>query len=508
LLQKVISLNEIYEVIEEEKKSGKKIVQCHGVFDLLHPGHIRHFQEAKKQGNLLIVSITPDKYVNKGPGRPIFNEQLRLECLASLDLVDYVVLNDSSDAVSCISKVRPDVYVKGKEYAKHEKDVTGKISDETREVEKFNGKVYYTNDIVFSSSTLINKFFDPLPIGLQQVIKKIKEKYSCDEIIQKIEDFSKLKVLVIGDAIIDEYQYVEPLGQSGKGLHMVAKNIDCEVFLGGSLIVANHLAEFSDNVTILTAIGNNCSRRDFINSTLNSSIKKNFFLSNKDTTLTKKRYVLKDGNSISKLFETYSSNENILDDSESEKVTDFLNKRSDEYDLIVVCDFGNGFINPNLTEVISNQLTFLALNTQSNSGNRGFNVVTHYKKADYISLNEPEARLAAQDRKSDIKVIAENLKQKLGSNSISITRGVEGVLCLDKEGTSSTIPALNSSSIDRVGAGDSFLAISALSLAKTKDLTLSAFLGSIAAALDIQIVGNREPVKKTALLKFLIRLMK
>lgn len=508
MLQKVINLSEVDKVIQDERKLGKKIVQCHGVFDLLHPGHIRHFQEAKKQGNLLVVSITPDKFVNKGPGRPIFNEQLRLECLASLDLVDYVVLNDSPDAVSCISKIKPDVYVKGKEYAVHEKDVTGKISEEMHAVEKFHGKIYYTNDIVFSSSSLINKFFDPMPVGLQKIIKELKEKYTCDEIIQKIEDFSKLKTLVIGDAIIDEYQYVEPLGQSGKGLHMVAKNIDHEIFLGGSLIIANHLAEFSDNVTLLTALGSNCSQRNFIEATLNPSIKKCLFESNKDKTLTKKRYVLKDGNSISKLFETYSSNENILDNSESEKVVNFLNEKSNEYDLILICDFGNGFTNPKLVEAISAQPAFLALNTQSNSGNRGFNVVTHYKQANYISLNEPEARLAAQDRKSDIKAIAESLRRKLGSSAISITRGVDGVLCLDQKDNQSVIPALNSSSIDRVGAGDSFLAISALSLVNSKDLVLSAFLGSIAAALDIQIVGNKEPVKKSALLKFLIRLMK
>ena len=186
---KVKDLNEISSLIDQERRKGNKIVQCHGVFDLLHPGHIRHFKEAKKQGDKLVVSLTPDKFVNKGPGRPAFNEALRLETLSSLNCIDYVVLNDAEDAVPIINKIKPDIYVKGNEYADINSDITGKISDETLAVEKNKGKVFHTNDIVFSSSSLINSYIDPLPPSTKKHIDKIKQEFSFSEIKKLIDSF-------------------------------------------------------------------------------------------------------------------------------------------------------------------------------------------------------------------------------------------------------------------------------------------------------------------------------
>ena len=133
--QKIKSLQEIEAILKEHRRQGLKIVQCHGVFDLLHPGHIRHFKVAKEQGDKLVVTLTSDRFVNKGPGRPVFNEDLRIESLAALEDVDYVVLNDSPDATLIIQKVKPAVYVKGAEYQLHKEDVTGKISEEVKAVE-------------------------------------------------------------------------------------------------------------------------------------------------------------------------------------------------------------------------------------------------------------------------------------------------------------------------------------------------------------------------------------
>lgn len=180
---KLKTFEELEKVLEEEKKEGGKIVHCHGVFDLLHPGHIRHFKEAKKQGTKLVVSITPDRFVNKGPGRPAFNEALRVETLASLNCVDYVVLNDSPDAVSCIKKIKPNIYVKGKEYADHAADVTGKIADEVRAVQAAHGSVFYTDDIVFSSSSLLNRYYESTSPELRAFLAEIKEQYTINDLL-------------------------------------------------------------------------------------------------------------------------------------------------------------------------------------------------------------------------------------------------------------------------------------------------------------------------------------
>ena len=506
--EKIKSLEEIEKILQDHKKNKETIVQCHGVFDLLHPGHIRHFKKAKAKGGKLIVTVTPDKFVNKGPGRPAFNQNLRLESIASLSFVDYVVLNNAPDAINAIKHVKPDFYVKGKEYKDYSKDLTGKIDKEIEAVKKYGGEVYFTDDIVFSSSSLINKYIEPQSQEVQTFLKILKAQYSCDDIIKKIADLKDLNVLVIGDAILDEYQYVDLLGQSGKGQHFVASLKEKELFLGGSLIIANHIASFTDNITLLTALGDDEYSNEFVNEKLQENIKlEPIFLKNIQTLL-KKRYILKDGKNLTKLFETYNSNIDLLNQDNTDKIVNFIRNNYDKFDLVLVCDFGNGFMNKTIINEFSKVNTFLAINTQINSGNRGYNVITHYKKADYIALNEPEIRLAAHDRKTSLDQISLKISDKISCSDICVTRGIKGIYCFSKNEKEQNIPAFISNAIDRVGAGDSFLALSSLCKAKKYSLLLSGFIGSIAAALNVQSVGNKEHIRKEALSKFIIRLLK
>src|ERR1700722_3078790 len=334
---KITGLGDIGAIASLEQKRGCRIAHCDGVFDFLHPGHLRHLQEAKKQGDRLVVSITPDRFVTKGPGRPAFSEKLRLEQLAALVYVDYVVLNDSPDAVTIIKKIKPDIYVKGGEYRNHDGDITGKISDEAEAVASIGGQIYYTDDIVYSSSELINRFFDEDAIRIAPFIELLKQQFSLEEILEKIETLKDLKILVIGDAIIDEYQYVDPLGQSGKGVHLTARLLEKEVFLGGSLIIANHLASFCENITLLTGVGTECPHLPFIKEHLAGNIETHLMHFDAYPTLTKTRFVLKDGKTITKLFEIYSSNTPLLQQRHTDEALTFLEEKAADYDLILAC---------------------------------------------------------------------------------------------------------------------------------------------------------------------------
>lgn len=505
---KVKSFAELEDILERDRRNGLRIVQCHGVFDLLHPGHIRHFQEARAQGDRLVVTITPDRFVNKGPGRPAFNEVLRLEALAALQVIDYVALNDSPDAISAIRKVRPSFYAKGIEYKNHAADVTGKIAEEVRAVEAVGGAVFYTDDIVFSSSSLLNRFFDTASPKVTEFLARLKQSHTSDDILQMIESLSGLKVLVVGDAIIDEYQYTLPLGQSGKGLHMVARCMEKDVFLGGSLIIANHVAQFAGKVTLVTALGKECPHLNFIRQNLDPKVDPQFTYLDETTTLIKKRYVLKDGPTLTKLFETYSDNEEVLNREQTNSIAELLKEQASKYDLILVCDFGNGFLNHHLIDVLSDLPGFLALNTQTNSGNRGYNVITNYRRADYISVNEPELRLSAHDRKSSIEGIAADICQIMNCKTLSVTQGINGVYCYSDSHDSVQIPVFATNSIDRIGAGDSYLSLSSLCVAKGFSPQIAGFIGSVAAAMSVQMIGNQEAIKKAPLCKFVTRLLK
>ena len=130
MINKITSLENLEKIISKLKVKRKKIVLCHGVFDLLHIGHIKHFNEAKKYGEILVVTLTPDRFVNKGPGKPVFNEKLRLEAIAALDVIDYVSLNTGPTAVVPIQKLKPDIYCKGPDYKNHQNDISGQIKNE------------------------------------------------------------------------------------------------------------------------------------------------------------------------------------------------------------------------------------------------------------------------------------------------------------------------------------------------------------------------------------------
>ncbi|MFC1944127.1 adenylyltransferase/cytidyltransferase family protein [Chloroflexota bacterium] len=136
---KIKSLDELAEIISALKSEGKVVVQCHGVFDLLHPGHIKHLEIAKREGDVLLVTVTRDDYVAKGPGRPVFNQYLRIDSLAALSCTDYVAVNEWPTAVEVIKKLKPDVYAKGSDYADEREDLTGKIREEEETIKSVGG---------------------------------------------------------------------------------------------------------------------------------------------------------------------------------------------------------------------------------------------------------------------------------------------------------------------------------------------------------------------------------
>ena len=204
ILSKIRNLDELANLVSSLRREGKTIVHCHGVFDLLHPGHIRHFEAAKREGDVLVVTVTQDRYVAKGPGHPVFNERLRAESIAALECVDYVAINEWHTAVEAIQKLEPDVYCKGRDYADAKEDLTGKIHDEEEAVKSTGGRIHFTDEITFSSTKLINSNFEVFPDEARSFLKEFRSKYSSSDIIDRLKALKNMKVLVIGDTIIDE----------------------------------------------------------------------------------------------------------------------------------------------------------------------------------------------------------------------------------------------------------------------------------------------------------------
>jgi rfaE bifunctional protein kinase chain/domain/rfaE bifunctional protein nucleotidyltransferase chain/domain len=504
---KIQSLESLTEQAALARSQGKRVVLAHGVFDLLHMGHIRYLQQARALGDVLFVTLTADAFVNKGPDRPVFNHNLRAESLAALAVVDGVAINHAPTAMNILALVKPDVYAKGVEYRDAANDVTGNIVREQQAVEAHGGKLAFIEDITFSSSQLLNSYFDVFPTDVQAFLVGFKQRQDTATLLSRMaQQLAGLRVLVIGDAIIDEYVTVDPLGVSGKGNTLTVAYKDKEQFAGGSIAVANHIAGFCSQVTLLTGLGGQRSHEAFIRQRLSPKVSPVFYYEQNGETLTKTRYVSDD---LTRYFEIYNQAAFSLSDKVLAQFSQWIGEHAAEFDCVVVPDFGNGLISVDVARLLSEKSRFLAVNTQINSGNRGHHVISRYPKADFISLNEPELRLACHDRQSDLEGLAQRIGQQLGASAVAVTRGKKGAaVALPVMHEWLSVPALSKAVVDRIGAGDAFLSLASICLAAGMNAEEALFVGSVAAALDVQIVCNREPVSPAALHKTITTLLK
>ena len=502
---KILPITDLALKVEELRKKGKTVVLCHGVFDLMHPGHIKHLQAAKKEGDFLVVTLTPDKFVNKGPGRPVFNEVLRAETLASLISVDYVSVNKWKTAVETIKTIRPSVYVKGSDYAAPEKDLTGGILHEKDAVESVGGRLHFTDEITFSSTELLNKFFSVFSDETKEFLAGFKKKYSAGDVVDSLKRLKDLKVLVIGDTIIDEYHYCKGMSKPPKDNIISTKFVSEERFAGGVLACANHLAGFCDKVDLVTCLGSVDSKEEYILEHLKPNIRHKFFYRNDTCTVVKRRFV--DPVFLTKLFEVSFFEDYALPEKTIAQICRHLEASIGKYDLVLVSDFGHGFLNRTITGVL-NKAKFLAVNAQSNSANMGYNLITKYDRMDYLCIDEPEVRLAAHNKYGDINGIIKKLATGLKSGRASITRGHMGSVTYDKRKGFYECPIFSSKVVDRVGAGDAYLSLTAPLAASGCDMDLVGFVGNAVAAIKVGIVCNRSSIEPVELYKFVTTLLK
>ena len=503
---KVLDLDALAVRLSELKTEGRKVVLAHGVFDLMHLGHIRHFQHAKGMGDVLVVTLTPDKYVNKGPHRPAFNQELRAEALSALDCVDYVAINNWPTAIETIHLLRPDLYVKGSDYKDRSNDATGNINLEEEAIRKVDGEIVFTDDITFSSSSLINRHLSVLPPEVHDFLREFSSNYNAADIVRCIDDAAKLKVLVVGEAIIDEYEYCETMGKSGKEPILAARYLSGERFPGGALATANNVASFSDHVGLVTLLGEVDSHEEFIRKSLNHTIQP-FFLRMKDApTIVKRRFV--ELYPFQKLFEIYVMNGSEGDEAQPRDLCRALESHLPKYDVVIVTDYGHGMLGPEAVDVLCEHSKFLAVNTQVNSENRGFNTISRYRRADYVCLSENEIRLEARSRNRPLEDILPEISERLQCGQMLITCGERGCFGFSRDQGIFQVPAFTGQVVDRVGAGDSVFAVTSLCAAQGAPMEMVGLIGNAVGAQAVATVGNRESIDRVSLLKYLESLLK
>ena len=301
-----------------------------------------------------------------------------------------------------------------------------------------------------------------------------------------------MRVLVIGELIIDKYCFGDVIGKSGKEPHLVFKKNSTEFYLGGSAAIARHLSSFVNKVRIISPFGNEKIFQTMIKKNFDKNIE-NFFYkpSSSYNTITKTRFV--DIKSNYKLFGSYLLPEKMELKSES-KVLNTIKKNKLKTDLTLICDYGHNFETKRIANEITKKNSQAFLNVQVNSSNKGFHSMNKYSSINSIVLNENELRQEFRDNTNDINFLAKKLMKNKKIKNLIITRGAKGAILVNKDKNFFSCPGFAKKTIDKVGAGDAMLSLASLGLKLKLDPELILFISSIAAAISVESLGNKENI--------------
>jgi cytidyltransferase-like protein len=491
------------------RRRGKRIVHCHGTFDLIHPGHLFHFEEAKAKGDVLVVTATAGKFVKKGPGRPFFNDGLRAKSLAALAAVDLVSVVPHPAAKEAIEAVRPHIYCKGTEYRHRLGDATGKLPEDIATVRKVGGKMAYVGSVVFSSSRILQSHLDQRSETLQEFCKGIRRHTAPEKLRKIVEDFSRLRVVVVGDVIFDRYSTVAIQGLTSKNRIISSRFLGEETQAGGALAVYRHLRELAPKTALVGVVG----REAWVEPLLRASLPRTGDALVRDpnyTSVLKQRFVepISEGKELSKVFSV-----NYLQDGEiparlERAVLQKLRRLVPRADAVLAMDFGHGVMTQAVRNYLQSHAPLLVVNCQTNSNNFAFNLINRrYRRADAFALDSAEIHLAVGKKEIVFERELKSLGRFFRARYGWLTRGsVETLGWTPKEGLVRCEP-LAKVVVDTVGAGDAFISLATLGVARGLPLDLITLLGQLAGAEAVGIIGNQRPVSKAGILKGAVSLL-
>lgn len=489
-----------------KKNNKKKIIGlAHGVFDVLHSGHLLHFEECKKYCDTLIVSVTDDKYVKKGPNRPFFNSRERLRLLKSIKFVDKVLINKDFTPIKLINKIKPDYYFKGKDYINPSDDYTGNIIKEKKTVEKNGGRLFVTDTKLRSSSSIINKDFNGLGKDLIDSLNSIN-KQSIIKFFKNHKGIkSNKKILIFGEPIVDKYTYVETLGKSQKNQIISTKYKYQKVFGGGTMLVNSLFNKFFNKVDFLCV--NNSYNNYFYKKFLNKKTKK-IFVNDLDAKITiKNRFV--NYYRGERLFQINQNDDQRLSKKGEIKLINLLKKIIKRYHKIVLFDFGHGLVSQGILKFINKNKHKFFINCQSNSSNFGFNIAKKYNGGDTICVDEMEFRLCVGDKTSLVSdLIEKNIKFIDKFKSFIITMGKQGCYYVHKK-KKYFVPVVYKFARDTTGAGDIFFStLTSLSIISNLGIKEKILLSHIAAGIHFTEGSNFSDINIAVIEKIYSNLIK
>jgi rfaE bifunctional protein kinase chain/domain len=472
-----------------------KVAFVSGHFNVVHPGHLRLFRFAKECCDYLIIGVESDQVAGEAAHLP---ENIRVEGVQSNIWVNEVILIKKSVSQT-ILELKPDVVIKGKEFET-------RFNEEQELILEYGGKLIFSSgETIFSSLDLLKKeFFEKNTNSISVPLNYLKRhNILLSNTLGIINKFSNLNICVIGDLIIDEYITCQPLGMSQEEPTIVVTPIDQVKFIGGAGIVAAHAAGLGAAVNFISVVGNDNSKDYAINKFNEFNVKHELFIDESRPTTLKQRFRCS-GKSMLRVSYLH---QNPISIELQNKIFRSIEKNIRNYDLIVFSDFNYGVLPQNLVDKIINlansHKTLIVADSQSSSQ---VGDISRFKGMYLLTPTEREANLAIKNQDSGIVLLAENLRYASRAKNILLKLGAEGVLIHTEDKNdinkwlNDQLPALNNSPKDVSGAGDSLLITSSMAICSGANIWEAAYLGSLAAAIQVSRVGNT-PLKLEELIE-------
>lgn len=493
--RKILDADGLGATLAAARAAGRTIVQCHGCFDIVHPGHIRYLEFAARQGDVLLVTLTGDRSIHKGDQSPYIPQELRAESLAALEFVDYVYVDPAPTAEAVLEAVRPEVYVKGREYATSRDP---RFLRERAVVESHGGRVIFSSgDVVFSSTAL--RAAMPRHAQLEtQRLKLICARHGISgaSLAEALDRFRGLRVGVVGDVVLDHYVFCDALDVASEAPVLSLAELDRQLYVGGAAIVARHVAALGAAAFLLSAVAvDGASAR--VAAVLENEGIDAHLLSTRHRLVEKTRYLVEE----EKVMKVECGDREPLDSRAEKEAAAVLERRARDLDALIFCDFGYGTVTAALLERVLPAVRAAApVVTADVSGARG-NLLA-FQNVDLLCPTEREVRNTLHDFEAGLSSVAYRLLEATQARHLLCTLGKRGVVVFDRQSQdrrsphwsdrlhSEHFPSFAEHGLDRLGCGDAMLATATCALAAGAPLIHAAYLGNAASALELSLLGN------------------
>jgi len=479
----ILELATLVHELRLRRREGQRITLVHGSFDDVERIDRALLRSVRTSSDLIVVTVPTDH-----PGLAA-----RVAIAAAVPEIDFVAAVDATSAATSILLLEPDIYA-----FSSTGDHEGPTHAELDAMSKTGGELYTLSR---RGDAVVEWRHRPEP-GARERLRfaaDVADRIGMTGLMAGLEAMRELRVAVVGETIIDEYAYCDAIGKSGKEPMLVNRFLRSDAQGGGVLAVANHLADFCKHVEVVSALGSIDRREDFVRESLRPGITPTFVTKTNAPTIVKRRYI--DAYSRAKMMGVYHMDTSPLVGEDEDAFIAALEPVLARCDVVIVADYGHGLITRRGVDLLCARSRFLAVNTQLNAANAGYHVLSKYPRADFACLHEGELRMDARDLRAELPALLEITAQRMGARAVMVTQGKSGTSLFTRHRGVFHCPALATTVLERIGAGDAVLALSSVATAAGLSPEIVSVLGNLAGAQMVAVMGNSASIRKSRLVQ-------